>query len=91
MLQTRRLARNTYRQFIQLKKHVLQCRNLTTLDVGDIHKISSAEIRKLLRQKGFAVHDGCTSLSTKCALCVSENKTDEGKIFVNKTTGKQNL
>ncbi|CAG9107496.1 unnamed protein product [Plutella xylostella] len=63
------------------------CRRLQTLGLDDIPSITATEIRKLLRQKGLAVQDGCTSLVTKCVICAGEQKADQGKIFINKTTG----
>lgn len=82
---------------IRLKRHLslkpllsfynCQCaeRKIHSLGLDDIPKITAAEIRKLLRQKGFAVQDGFTSLTTKCSLC-SDEKPDS-KVYVNKTTG----
>ncbi|XP_053601449.1 mitochondrial DNA helicase isoform X2 [Plodia interpunctella] len=62
------------------------CRSIH--DVGnDIPKITASEIRKLLRQKGFAVQDGYTSLTTKCSLCAVDDKPADNKLYVNKTTG----
>lgn len=67
----------------------VRCRNIQTLGLDDIPNISATEIRKLLRQKGFAVQDGNTSLSIKCAICSGEQKADEGKLYVNKATGER--
>lgn len=83
---------------MRLKKHLslkplisfcnCQCvqRKVHSLELDDIPKITVPEIRKLLRQKGFAVQDGFTSLTTKCSICSSEEKP-ESKVYVNKTTG----
>ncbi|CAG9782851.1 unnamed protein product [Diatraea saccharalis] len=61
-------------------------RNIHNVGLNDIPKITSTDMRKLLRQKGFAVQDGFTSLSTKCSICSNEEKKDN-KIYINKTTG----
>ncbi|XP_063834698.1 mitochondrial DNA helicase [Ostrinia nubilalis] len=72
-----------------LKACTCECnsRNIHNVGLNDIPKITVTDIRKLLRQKGFAVQDGFTSLSTKCSLCQGDDKTKEGKVFINKTTG----
>lgn len=81
-------------KFYRIKQYfsaISETRNLHNVDLSDIPKIAVTDIRKLLRQKGFAVQDGFTSLSTKCMLCSAEatdNKKAENKLFVNKKTGK---
>lgn len=72
-----------------LKVHNYKCSRLTIhhLGLNDIPKITLTDIRKLLRQKGFAVQDGYTSLTTKCVMCSGDQKNAEGKLYVNKTTG----
>lgn len=72
-----------------LKVHSCECSRLTIhhLGLNDIPKITLTDIRKLLRQKGFAVQDGYTSLTTKCVMCSGNEKNAEGKLYVNKTTG----
>ncbi|XP_022126648.1 mitochondrial DNA helicase isoform X2 [Pieris rapae] len=40
-----------------------------------------------MRQKGFAVQDGFTSLITKCSLCLNEENKPDSKVYINKTTG----
>ncbi|CAH0722790.1 unnamed protein product, partial [Brenthis ino] len=65
-------------------------KNVHNVDLSDIPKITVTDIRKLLRQKGFAVQDGFTSITTKCMLCSeekSEHKKGENRLYVNKTTG----
>ncbi|XP_072935747.1 mitochondrial DNA helicase [Epargyreus clarus] len=62
-------------------------RKIHSIGLSDIPKVTVADIRKLLRQKGFAVQDGYTSLTTKCALCSGDEKNTENKVYVNKTTG----
>ncbi|XP_039745271.1 twinkle protein, mitochondrial isoform X2 [Pararge aegeria] len=50
----------------------------------------AGDIRKLLRQKGFAVQDGFTSVTIKCTICSNEKdeqKRSENKLYINKTTG----
>lgn len=72
-----------------LKVHSCECSRQTIhhLGLNDIPKITLTDIRKLLRQKGFAVQDGFTSLTTKCIVCSGDQKNTEGKLYVNKTTG----
>ncbi|XP_026323781.1 twinkle protein, mitochondrial isoform X2 [Hyposmocoma kahamanoa] len=72
-----------------LKVRSCECSRLTIhhLGLNDIPKITLTDIRKLLRQKGFAVQDGYTSLTTRCVMCSGDPKNAEGKLFVNKTTG----
>lgn len=62
-------------------------KNIHTVGLNDIPKITVTDIRKLLRQKGFAVQDGFTSITTKCSLCQADDKTKDCKVFINKTTG----
>ncbi|CAH0406082.1 unnamed protein product [Chilo suppressalis] len=61
-------------------------KSIHNVGLDDIPKVTATEIRKLLRQKGFAVQEGFTSLSTKCSICSSEEKKDS-KVYINKTTG----
>ncbi|XP_049887670.1 mitochondrial DNA helicase [Pectinophora gossypiella] len=72
-----------------LKVHGCGCvsRNIHNVGLNDIPKITVADIRKLLRQKGFAVQDGFTSLTTKCNVCSTEQKPCDSKLYINKTTG----
>lgn len=69
--------------------HNCKCPNREIHNVGlnDIPKITAADIRKLLRQKGLAVQDGFTAFTTKCSLCSGDQKCSESKVYVNKTTG----
>ncbi|KOB77911.1 putative pom1 [Operophtera brumata] len=53
----------------------------------DIPKITVTDIRKILRQKGFAVQEGFTSISTRCSVCSGDQQPSESKVYVNKTTG----
>lgn len=62
-------------------------RKIHNLGLNDIPKITATDIRKLLRQKGFAVQDGFTALTTKCSICSGDQKCAESKVYVNKTTG----
>ncbi|KAJ0181316.1 hypothetical protein K1T71_003401 [Dendrolimus kikuchii] len=62
-------------------------RKIHNLGLDDIPKITPADIKKLLRQKGYAVQDGYTSLTTRCSICSSEHKSSENKVYINKTTG----
>ncbi|XP_052753761.1 mitochondrial DNA helicase [Galleria mellonella] len=62
-------------------------RNIHNVGLEDIPKITVTNIRKILRQKGFAVQDGFTSLISKCTLCSGEEKTSGSKIYINKATG----
>ncbi|XP_047537112.1 mitochondrial DNA helicase [Vanessa atalanta] len=65
-------------------------KKIHNVDLSDISKVAVTNIRKLLRQKGFPVQDGFTSLTTKCTICLeekTEQKKTENKLFVNKTTG----
>lgn len=81
-------------RFYRIKPYfsaISESKNIHNVDLSDIPKIAVADIRKLLRQKGFAVQDGFTSLSTKCMLCSAEkldSKKAENRLFVNKKTGK---
>lgn len=71
-----------------LKVRSCECSRVTIHDLGlDIPKITLTDIRKLLRQKGFAVQDGYTSLTTKCIICSGNQENADGKLYVNKTTG----
>lgn len=63
-------------------------RKIHNLGLNDIPKITSTDIKKLLRQKGYAVQDGYTSLMTRCSICFSENKPSDSKVYVNKATGE---
>ncbi|CAF4780924.1 unnamed protein product [Pieris macdunnoughi] len=62
-------------------------RQIQNVGINDIPKILVSDIRKLMRQKGFAVQDGFTSLTTKCSLCLSEENKPDSKVYINKTTG----
>lgn len=77
---------------IKLPSNVISnIKNIHNVDLSDIPKITVTDIRKLLRQKGFAVQDGFTSITTKCMLCSeekSEHKKGENRLYVNKTTGE---
>ncbi|CAG4963436.1 unnamed protein product [Parnassius apollo] len=81
-----------YRFFIS-KTHVKLCycnfikHDIHSVGLNDIPKITVTDIRKLLRQKGFAVQDGYTSFTTKCAICSGDEKKGDSKIYVNKRTG----
>lgn len=70
--------------------HSCDCisRNIHNVGLNDIPKITTTDIRKLLRQKGLAVQDGFTALTTKCSICSGDQKCGESKVYVNKTTGK---
>ncbi|XP_041974571.1 twinkle protein, mitochondrial [Aricia agestis] len=60
-----------------------------SLGLNDIPKVTVSDIRKLLRQKGFAVQDGFTALTAKCTICQipEDQKKTENKLYVNKITG----
>lgn len=79
-------------QRMKLLLNVYSCkclqRNIHNVGLEDIPKITVGDIRKILRQKGFAVQDGFTSLTTKCSLCSGDEKPAESKIYVNKITGE---
>ncbi|XP_075984367.1 mitochondrial DNA helicase [Anticarsia gemmatalis] len=62
-------------------------RKIHNVGLNDIPKITVTDIRKLLRQKGFAVQDGHTALTTKCSICSADEKCADSKVYVNKTTG----
>ncbi|XP_059049177.1 mitochondrial DNA helicase [Achroia grisella] len=62
-------------------------RNIHNVGLEDIPKITVTDIRKILRQKGFAVQDGFTSFISKCTLCSGEEKATANKIYINKATG----
>lgn len=65
-----------------------ECSQRNIQNVGmDIPKITVTDIRKVLRQKGFAVQEGFTSISTKCSICSGDQKPADSKVYVNKTTG----
>lgn len=80
-------------RFYKLKSlivSIVETRNLQTLSQNDIPKVVTGDIRKLLRQKGIPVQDGFTSVTTKCTICANEKddqKKNESKLYVNKTTG----
>lgn len=84
------LKLNRYRvinSFLNVYKCECTQRNIHNVGLNDIPKVTVTDIRKLLRQKGFAVQDGFTSISTKCSLCMGNEKTKDGKVYINKTTG----
>lgn len=62
-------------------------RQIHNVGLNDIPKVTTTDIKKLLRQKGFAVQDGFTALTTKCSICSGDQKCAESKVYVNKTTG----
>ncbi|XP_045761395.1 mitochondrial DNA helicase [Maniola jurtina] len=81
---------NRFYKLKSLIKSIVEVKNLQTVGINDIPKVVTADIRKLLRQKGFAVQDGFTSVTTKCTICSDEKdepKKSESKLYVNKTTG----
>lgn len=55
--------------------------------MNEVPRITINDIKKTLRQKGFAVEEGCTSITTKCLICSNNNESTQNKIHVNKTTG----
>ncbi|XP_023955045.2 mitochondrial DNA helicase [Bicyclus anynana] len=64
-------------------------KSLKTVNIND-SKVVPGDVRKLLRQKGFAVLDGFTSVTTKCTICSNDKDNEkkcDNKLFVNKTTG----
>ncbi|XP_045454369.1 mitochondrial DNA helicase [Melitaea cinxia] len=74
----------------RLKLYFNIIRKIHNVDLSNIPKVTVANIRKVLRQKGFAVQDGFTSLTTKCTICTEEKveqKKADNKFYVNKTTG----
>lgn len=78
----------------RLKLYFNIIRKIHNVDLSDIPKVAVANIRKVLRQKGFAVQDGFTSLTTKCTICTEEKveqKKADNKFYVNKTTGDKFL
>lgn len=81
---------NKYRalcSFLNVCKCECFKRSIHSVGLNDIPKITVSDIRKLLRQKGYAVQDGFTSIFTKCSLCQNEEKTKDAKVYINKTTG----
>ncbi|KAJ2946256.1 hypothetical protein O0L34_g12294 [Tuta absoluta] len=88
MLLYTRMTRNPAFKSL-FKVHNCRCsqRKIHNLGLNDIPKINVTDIRKLLRQKGFAVQDGFTSLTTKCSVCSGDQKSSESKVYINKTTG----
>ncbi|XP_030027707.2 twinkle protein, mitochondrial [Manduca sexta] len=70
-----------------LTESPIYLRKIHNVGLSDIPKVTITDIRKLLRQKGYAVHDGFTSLTTKCCICSSDQKCTDNKVYVNKTTG----
>ncbi|XP_063372503.1 mitochondrial DNA helicase [Cydia amplana] len=62
-------------------------RTFHSVELNDIPKITVTDIRKLLRQKGFPVQDGFTSLTTKCTICAGQSTCGESKVYINKITG----
>ncbi|CAK1548383.1 unnamed protein product [Leptosia nina] len=73
--------------YIKVSNYANFVRGIQNVGIDDIPKISVTDIRKLLRQKGFAVQDGYTSLITRCTICCDGEKKTENKVFINKTTG----
>lgn len=87
-LYTRIFKRITIRNLINVYKCECVSRKIHNVGLNDIPKITATDIRKLLRQKGFAVQDGYTALTTKCSICSGDQKCADSKVYVNKTTGK---
>lgn len=82
---------NKLRRYKRLIYLISDVKDIHNIGLNDIPKVEVADIRKLLRQKGFAVQDGFTSITTKCIICSEEkieSKKNESKLYVNKTTGK---
>ncbi|CAG4924374.1 unnamed protein product [Colias eurytheme] len=77
---------NRVRPLLNLYKCECSVRNIQNVSI-DIPKVTVTDIRKLLRQKGFAVQDGYTSITTKCTICSNEEKKSDNKVYINKTTG----
>lgn len=84
------LLRNTFLQNFKLCycNTIKVRRRIHNVGLIDIPRVSVSDIKKLLRQKGFSVQDGCTSIITKCSVCASKEGDVDSKIFINKTTGK---
>ncbi|CAG9576024.1 unnamed protein product [Danaus chrysippus] len=81
---------NKLRRYKKLIYLISDVKEIHNIGLNDIPKVEVADIRKLLRQKGFAVQDGFTSITTKCIICSQEkieSKKNESKLYVNKTTG----
>lgn len=74
-----------YKNYNYCRKFVRQIQNV---GLNDIPKISVSDIRKIMRQKGLAVQEGFTSLTTKCTLCLGEDNKSDSRVYINKTTGK---
>ncbi|CAH0600401.1 unnamed protein product [Chrysodeixis includens] len=88
MLHCLRISRqNTLKIFYNVHSCKSFNKKIHNLGLNDIPKITATDIRKLLRQKGFAVQDGFTALTTKCSICSGDQKCAESKVYVNKTTG----
>lgn len=75
------------KSFINVHSCGCNNRKIHNLGLNDIPKITTADIRKWLRQKGLAVQDGFTALTTKCSICSGDQKCADSKVYVNKTTG----
>lgn len=63
------------------------CRRIHNIGMEDIPRITLTDIRKILRQKGYPIQDGFTSLTIKCSICTGDNDAIDSQIHVNKTTG----
>ncbi|CAB3237528.1 unnamed protein product [Arctia plantaginis] len=84
---TRTVKSITIANLINVNKCKCVIRKIHNVGLNDIPKITATDIRKLLRQKGFAVQDGYTALTTKCSICSGDQKCSDSKVYVNKTTG----
>ena len=88
MLNYIRISRQSaIKSFINGHSCACNHRKIHNVGLNDIPKVTTTDIRKLLRQKGLAVQDGFTALTTKCSICSGDQKCAESKVYVNKTTG----
>ncbi|KAJ8733896.1 hypothetical protein PYW07_014447 [Mythimna separata] len=83
-----RISRHSaIKSFINGHSCVCNHKKIHNVGLNDIPKVTTTDIRKLLRQKGLAVQDGFTALTTKCSICSGDQKCADSKVYVNKTTG----
>lgn len=63
-------------------------RYYNTVSIEDVPAVSESQIRKTLKGYGFNFVDGFTCLVIDCPICLQKDKSQVGRMYINKVTGK---
>lgn len=82
-----------YKSWLPFQKLFPPIRNYNSIDFEDIPDVTSASIKRILKQNDISFEEGYTSFITNCLLCGKATKSPSSShnFYINKTTGKRSI